>query len=438
MQLKRILARDTRTATDKAISLYGDDVLIISNHTVNGQTELVVALDLPSVEAVSNALPLGMVEPVAISLIDQQPVAAGSTPAATNAQSAEPLNFMDTLRQAEWKPAANTAYAAPVQSQPEDARDYLRGREIVDLVRDELASLRREFRLGQQSAGWQSNLQFAPEVQALAKSMAQAPIPQELRALMLDTLKDHALPEQAMEAIAEQLSHTLERPAAALPDRGVHLVAGPSGAGKTLMAARMARHAGQLHGAHQVALISYQDMRAGAWSQIQMLASQLGIDCFRAGDAATLTLLLNELSTRRLVLIDTPGVQMKERVAEVLLVQPDCQCHAVMPADASSATLHKVAGANTVWHSVLLSKLDECSQPWPLLNFLSNNSVSLAGASDGAGAGDLVHNFSVRQLVSLGLAQLDAQLPDQLPDAHAALAAYLAPQELQRSFASRI
>ena len=59
MQLKRILARDTRTATDKAISLYGDDVLIISNHTVNGQTELVVALDLPSVEAVSNGPALG-------------------------------------------------------------------------------------------------------------------------------------------------------------------------------------------------------------------------------------------------------------------------------------------------------------------------------------------------------------------------------------------
>jgi flagellar biosynthesis GTPase FlhF len=342
---------------------------------------------------------------------------------------------MDTLRQAEWKQAANPAYVAPVQNQHEDARDYLRGREIVDMVRDELASLRREFRLGQQTAGWQSNLQFAPEVQSLARAMGQAPIPQELRALMLDTLKDHALPEQAIEAIAEQLSHTLSRPAATLPDRGVHLLAGPSGAGKTMMAARLARHAGQLHGAHQVALISYQDMRAGAWSQIQMLSSQLGIDCFRAGDAATLTMLLNELSTRRLVLIDTPGVQMKERVAEVLSVQPDCQCHAVMPADASSATLNKVANANTVWHSVLLSKLDECSQPWPLLNFLSNNSMSLAGASDGAGAGDLVSEFSVGQLVSLGLAQLDADLADPLPDAHAALAAYLAPQEFQRSFA---
>jgi len=432
MQLKRILARDTRSATDKAISLYGDDVLIISNHTVNGQTELVVALDLPSAEAADTALPLGMVAPVAISLIDQMPVASRAAAPAEAAPAAEPLNFMDTLRQAEWKPAA-TVFTA--QSQPEDARDYLRGREIVDLVRDELASLRREFRLGQQTAGWQSSLNFATEVQPLARAMGEAAIPQELRALMLDTLKDHATAAQALQALDEQLTHSLNRPAAALPDKGVHLVAGPSGAGKTLMTARIARHVEQLHGAHQVALISYQDVRAGAWSQIQMLSSQLGIDCYRAGDAATLALLLNELNTRRVVLIDTPGVQMKERVAEVLSVQPDCQCHAVVPADASSATLHKLAGANTAWHSVLISKVDECSQPWPLLNFLSNNSMALAGASDGVSAGDLIANFSVRQLVALGLSQLEADAPDAVPDAVAALAEYMAPRELQRTFA---
>jgi flagellar biosynthesis GTPase FlhF len=46
MELKRILARDTRTATEQAIALYGPDVLVISNHQVDGQTELVVALDV--------------------------------------------------------------------------------------------------------------------------------------------------------------------------------------------------------------------------------------------------------------------------------------------------------------------------------------------------------------------------------------------------------
>ena len=36
MELKRILARDTRSATEKAMALFGPDVLIISNHRVEG------------------------------------------------------------------------------------------------------------------------------------------------------------------------------------------------------------------------------------------------------------------------------------------------------------------------------------------------------------------------------------------------------------------
>lgn len=434
MQLKRILARDSRSATDKAIALYGDDVLIISNHLVNGQTELVVALDLPTAEAADSALPLGMVAPVAVSLIDHKPVAQAVAPTEAAPAAAEVLDFRATLRQAEWKPAA-AGLTAQSQTPPEDARDYLRGREIVDLVRDELASLRREFRLGQQTAGWQSSLNLAAEVQPLARALGEAAIPQELRALMLDTLQDHATPKQALQALDAQLTHALSRPAAVLPDKGVHLVAGPSGAGKTLMTARLARHVEQLHGAHQVAWISYQDVRAGAWSQTQMLCAQLGIDCYRAGDAATLALLLNELNTRRVVLIDTPGVQMKERVAEVLVVQPDCHCHAVVPADASSATLHKLAGAHSAWDSVFISKVDECSQPWPLLHFLSNNSIALAGASDGVSPEDLIVNFSVRQLVALGLSQLHADAPDAAAETAAAWAQTLAPRELQRTFA---
>lgn len=393
MQLKRILARDTRTATDKAIALYGSDVLIISNHLVNGQTELVVALDLPDTESAS---PTGIAR--AVSLLD---IPLGKA-APVTAEKAEAINFRDSLKQAE-RPAS--------EANPQDARDYLRGREIVDLVRDELALIRREFRLNQQTTGWQSGLSLSPEVQPLARALGEAAIPQELRALLLDSLKEHATPGQAMQALKAQLTHSLDRPAVALPVNGVHLLAGPSGAGKSLMTARLARHAEALHGAHNVAIISFHDARAGAWSQTQMLASQLGIDSFRAGDAATLTLLLNELATRKLVLIDTPGVQMAERVAEVLSVHAECGCHAVVPADASSATLAKVIGSGIAWHSLLVSKVDESSQPWPLLHFLSNNLLGLSGASDGVSGADLIQDFPVQKLVALGLSQLQASSP---------------------------
>ncbi|MDO9279977.1 MAG: hypothetical protein Q7U05_15595 [Polaromonas sp.] len=411
MQLKRILARDTRTATDKAIALYGSDVLIISNHLVNGQTELVVALDLPEAETVATA---SAVRAVSLLDIKTNKSAPGAVP------NPEKINFRDSLIQAEWE-ASPSIEPEPMSTQkspaanPEDARDYLRGREIVDLVRDELALIRREFRLNQQTTGWQSGLSLSPEVQPLARALGEASIPQELRALLLDTLKDHATPAKAMKALQAQLTHALEQPAVTLPATGVHLLAGPSGAGKTLMTARLARHAEALHGAHQVAIISYQDVRAGAWSQTQMLASQLGIDSFRAADAGTLALLLNELSQRKLVLIDTPGVQMSERVAEVLLVQADCACHAVVPADASSATLAKLIGSGIAWRSLLVSKVDESTQPWPLLHFLSNNSLGLAGASHGVHVIDLVQDFPVQQLVALGLAQLEAATPQTDP-----------------------
>lgn len=46
MELKRILANDAKTANDRAMALYGRDVLIISSHSVGGQTELIVALDI--------------------------------------------------------------------------------------------------------------------------------------------------------------------------------------------------------------------------------------------------------------------------------------------------------------------------------------------------------------------------------------------------------
>ena len=48
MELKRIIARDSRSANEKAIQLYGPDVLIISSQRVDQQTELIVAVEVAS------------------------------------------------------------------------------------------------------------------------------------------------------------------------------------------------------------------------------------------------------------------------------------------------------------------------------------------------------------------------------------------------------
>jgi flagellar biosynthesis GTPase FlhF len=391
MELKRILANDTKSATERAMALYGRNVLVISNHTVGGQTELVVALDIDEQSLDSTVSPAHQAAPVF-------------------AAPAAPVAFAKHLAQAQ-APAAGkelqTTAKALVPSKADDERDYLRSREIMDLIRDELASLRREISLSQKTTGWQASLNLSAEVEDLMASFTQAGMPTGLRTLLLDTVKDMRSEHEALSAVRNQLEDIARRPSVALPQSGVHLIAGPSGSGKTMMVMRLASQAAAQMGADKVAIVSYQDDRVGAWAHTQTLAAQSGVDCFRADTPAALVAVLDRLSERGLVLIDSSGSQMAQRITEVQTACPACETHAVVSADASSATLRRVLRTSGIrWNSLMVSKLDESVQPWPLVEFLCDNFLSLSAASDGAHVHALRRDLSTSALVEMAVARL--------------------------------
>ena len=408
MELKRILARDTKTANERAIALYGRNVLVISNHTVGGQTELVVAVDIDeSSDQTTN--------PVVAA------VSAGIHEAAQPAKSrdfAEVMSAVSRPQAAAPKEPATQRASVLAAAQSFDMqlsksasevqeRDMLHGREIMDLIRDELASLRREFNLSQKTSGWQSGLNLAPEVQALMDSFTEAGMPASLRALLLDTVKDMRDEREALASVRNQLEQALQREPAAVPRHGVHVLAGPSGSGKSLMVAKLARLASKRDGADHIAIVSYKDLRVGAWSQVQLLAEHIGVDAFSVQDAAELPALFERLKGRHLILIDTPGSQTLERVAEVKNAFPQAQAHMVMSADASSATLNRAMRATSArWDSLMVTKLDESVQPWPLVEFLCDNRLPLNAAGDGNQLGDLRRELEIRSLVEMAVAQL--------------------------------
>ena len=408
MELKRILARDTKTANERAIALYGRNVLVISNHTVGGQTELVVAVDIDeSSDQTTNPV-----------------VAAVSAGTHESAQPVKSRDFSEVMSEVSRPQAAapkepttqRASVLAAAQSfdmqlsksaSKVQERDMLHGREIMDLIRDELASLRREFNLSQKTSGWQSGLNLAPEVQALMDSFTEAGMPASLRALLLDTVKDMRDEREALSAVRNQLEQALQREPAAVPRHGVHVLAGPSGSGKSLMVAKLARLAAKRDGADHIAIVSYKDLRVGAWSQVQLLAEHIGVDAFCVQDAAELPALFERLKGRHLILIDTPGSQTLERVAEVKNAFPQAQAHMVMSADASSATLNRAMRATSArWDSLMVTKLDESVQPWPLVEFLCDNRLPLNAAGDGNQLGDLRRELEIRSLVEMAVAQL--------------------------------
>ena len=448
MELKRILARDTRAANEKAVALYGPDVLVISSSKVRGQTELIVAVDVAPLDAetavaeifvptektyvlsdnpMMDATPASFGQVLDDTMVRQKrqnkPAKAvssdGFVPAAQlKTQSVEEATVGQAKDTATAKAAANPASVLAVETvaaekllAAQEERDKMRSREIVDMVREELAVLRKEFKLSQQMA-WQG-AGLSRNLHPLRNALQEAAIPVALRALLIDSIQSFEDTEPALEEIRRQLCHSMQQTHVSVSDTGIHVLAGPSGSGKSLMVARMAQHASVSLGSEQVAVISFSDQRAGAWNQTQLLSAQSGVDCFRATNITMLKLLLEEHGHRKCIVIDTPGVQMAERVAEIAGIAASAQFHVVVPADASQSLLRRLLSTQGIqWQSLMVSKLDEATQPWSLIQVLTEGHVGVSHVSRGERTGDCSRQLHVEELVGLALTQLTAHQID--------------------------
>jgi hypothetical protein len=124
---------------------------------------------------------------------------------------------------------------------------------------------------------------------------------------------------------------------------------------------------------------------------------------------------------------------MGERLLDVLKVLPTASLHAVVPADASAVTLKRVLlDSKMNWSSLMISKVDESSAPWALLQFLTQDatklSLSVGSCSDRVAAGGMEMSPSV--LVNLAIAQLT-------PAEHSAQPTLSNPAELKRTPVAR-
>ncbi len=415
MELKRILARDARTAHDKAIALYGRDALVISSSQVNGQTELIVAADIAGESSDIMGTPRA-----------QDIRLHGAESASAQRASPMPFKTFDDAMQDTLNGRIEPELVVPPVGFQEFSADQqqLRGKEIVDMVRQEIQMLRQEFQRNQQLQAWQTQLGLPPGMQALAQAMQEAGVPARLRALLADALRHCENPTQGVGLIRDTLVTNLPEAKTAPDWRGIHALCGPSGVGKSLMCARLARQTAQALHSERVALVSFNDTRAGAWSQLQLLATQAGVDAYRAKDLSTLELLLEELKDHDSIIIDTPGLDFTALAQSLSQDVTDIHVHAVLHADASASLLQRLdkVPANT-WSSLILTKLDESSQAWPLLQRLTDpHPLPISWVGHGDKLSSKANAFDPAELVELALVPLqDTLAPATTPDALFAL-----------------
>jgi len=431
MELKRILARDSRSANEKAIQLYGPDVLIISTQRVDQQTELIVAVDVcvPPVNESADGVsltqsacatggPSKSVEFTSFAQVFQQANSGQLMPTSPQNEVASPV--VDAARVDPTFPPLTPSLAMAEPTPPAAkaetvAYEQQRNHEIVDLLRQEMAALRKEFSLSRQMQVWQPVSVQHPEIQKLTGAMAEAGIPTGMRALLTDGIAHLESLEEAWPVMGGALMGALQPKAVAVPDQGVHVLCGPTGSGKTSMLGRLAYAAAQAHGAEQQVMISFADQRPGAWSQIQLLAAQAGARCFRAADVSVLRTLLEELHGHT-IWIDTSGIDFIANALQLSQQKQGMSLHAVLPVDATVTNVQKILQNPEIrWSSLMLTKLDEAAYPWPLIKGLCDQSLAVSCMANDSQMTVAPLSFDAQRLVSLALAPLLSLLPEVKP-----------------------
>ena len=201
---------------------------------------------------------------------------------------------------------------------------------------------------------------------------------------------------------------TGEREAALEEQGGIYALIGSTGVGKTTSTAKLAAAFATRHGASQLGLITLDAYRVGAQEQLRSYGRILGVPVHTAHDRASLEDLLDLLSAKKMVLIDTAGVAQRDSRTHELL---EMVAHAsirrllVLNASAQGETLEDVVqryrGARV--EGVVLSKLDEAVKLAPALDALIRHRMKVLAIANGQRVPEDWHRLSAQALVQRAL-----------------------------------
>ena len=278
----------------------------------------------------------------------------------------------------------------------------------MDMV-NELRSMKGliEERFG--ALAFMEKLQRQPRQALLAQKLLDVGFSPALIRKMVDALPASVTDENAWAAgVLERNLLTSEAEMAMEDQGGVFALIGSTGVGKTTTTAKIAAGFAARHGAANLGLITLDAYRVGAHEQLRAYGRILGVPVHTAHDRASLEDLLELLSAKKMVLIDTAGMAQRDgRTRELLEMLAHRSIKKVLVVDASSQgeTIDDViinwkASACT---GVILSKIDEAVKLAPALDALIRHKLKNIGVANGQRVPEDWHHLSANALVHRAL-----------------------------------
>lgn len=196
---------------------------------------------------------------------------------------------------------------------------------------------------------------------------------------------------------------------------GIYAMVGATGAGKTTTLGKLAARYVLKYGADSVALITTDRYRVAAHEQLFVFGRILGVPVRVVDESNNLDSLLDELSDKRLVLIDTAGLNASDRgwqeqMDELASSRHPIQTYLLMAAT-SQARIMK-----STWHlykmmglaGCVITKLDEALTVGEVLEFIMDSQLPMAYYTDGQKIPQDLHRAGAGALVKLAVRRLQA------------------------------
>ena len=422
MKIKRFVAKDMRTALTEVKEFLGPDAIILSNKKVAGGVEIVAAIDPEAVPQkaqaeIAPAAPAAVGSRLNIKIDDEQEQAPADSlqallarqiskqPAAAQAISANKMAAAKTA-------AATSALFSVANSAPSDNERQSSGAPMVNLnelsryqeqqakllqkqfdaMRNEMSSMKQLLQHQVSGLMWQELARREPvRAMVIEKFLAlglSEPVADQIGCFMPEDISDAEAWDSALELLAGQLITTNDD---IMRRGGIVALVGPTGVGKTTTVAKLAAQFAKRHGADQVALITTDSFRIGAYEQLATFGRIIGCPVKQVKDSEELALLLNQLQQRKLILIDTAGMSQRDvRLAEKLASLVHNSRVKIKSYLVLSATSQARVMQETVEHfkriplaGCIFTKLDECLSLGEIINVAIQNALPVSYLTHG-------------------------------------------------------
>ncbi|GLH33414.1 MULTISPECIES: flagellar biosynthesis protein FlhF [Pseudomonas] len=414
MQVKRFFAADMRQAMKLVRDELGSDAAIIGNRRIAGGVELTAALDY-KLSALAPRVPNAELEHELRKTQTRIATAQAELDNRSDATEGSRQLFAGqslTASQPLIEPHVDVpAPAAPAAPAPVDPR-------LFDAMRSELSGLRELLEVQLGSLAW-SQLQGSKPAQAnlwrrLQRIGLSGPIAREL----LDLTAEIEEPRQAWRMLLAHLARMIEVPEIEpIEEGGVIAMVGPAGMGKTTTLAKLAARYVLKYGPQNLALVSMDSFRIGAQEQLKTLGRILNVPVTYVDPGQSLAQALEPLLRKRVVLIDTAGLQASDPALRMQLESLASRGIASKNYLVLATTSQKQV-LTAAYHSYkrcglagcILTKLDETASLGDVLSLAISHELPVAYLTDGPRIPDDLHLPRAHQLVTRAV---NVQLQDE-------------------------